>query len=245
MFPVQQGAIAPSFETRAVPAVVPPNGPQLVTELPKAPAHKSYAYQASLFGPQEVIENSVRPGTPAAQRPTVRRVKRDFSAQKSLDFSAPIPEGAHTLPTSVEAAVYCDAPVAIALHRTIAAALDMAIVSIAVGVFIATVYLAGHEIVLTKETAPVYVMAATLIALFYRVIFCIANEDSLGMNWAGLRTLNFDGRRPSRRERWRRTVGACISVIASGIGFAWALVDEERLTWHDYISKTFPSPRSS
>ena len=40
-----------------------------------------------------------------------------------------------------------------------------------------------------------------------------------------------------------RTIGACVSVIAVGIGFAWALVDEERLTWHDYISKTFPSPR--
>ena len=126
---------------------------------------------------------------------------------------------------------------------SIAAALDMAIVSIAVGVFMVTVHLAGHKIILTKETVPAYIMAATLITLFYRVFFCIANADSLGMNWAGLRMLNFDGRLPSRKERWRRTVGACISVIASGIGFVWALVDEERLTWHDYISKTFPSPR--
>jgi hypothetical protein len=34
-----------------------------------------------------------------------------------------------------------------------------------------------------------------------------------------------------------------VSFIAAGIGLLWALVDEERLTWHDYMSKTFPTPR--
>jgi uncharacterized RDD family membrane protein YckC len=83
-----------------------------------------------------------------------------------------------------------------------------------------------------------------MIALFYRALFCIGNQDTLGVQWAGLRILNFDGRLPTRRERVWRTVGAFVSVIATGIGFAWALCDEERLTWHDHISKTFPSPRS-
>jgi uncharacterized RDD family membrane protein YckC len=147
------------------------------------------------------------------------------------------------LSTSVEAAVYCNAPVAIATHRAVAGALDSAIVIIAVGVFLATFHFAGHEILLNKQTVPVYTAVAVLIALFYRFLFCIAEADTFGTHWAGLRLLNFDGRRPTRHQRLARTAGACISVIALGIGFAWAIFDEERLSWHDYMSKTFPSPR--
>ena len=36
---------------------------------------------------------------------------------------------------------------------------------------------------------------------------------------------------------WRHTF-----EIFGGLGLVWALVDEENLTWHDHISKTFPTP---
>ena len=62
------------------------------------------------------------------------------------------------------------------------------------------------------------------------------------MRWAGLRLVNFDCAPPNRGERVHRMVTSCISAAAAGLGLAWALVDEERLTWHDHMSKTFPSP---
>jgi uncharacterized RDD family membrane protein YckC len=245
LFPVQAGAAAPAIEphTPSSPGASAPSlaGPQLVTELAKSGERQEYAFQGSLFGPQEVSKRVQEPVKRAV--PGGARSRRDPTAQHKLDFTLPIPEGARTLPTSVEAAVYCNAPVAIAAHRTIAAALDAAIILIAVGVFLGTFHFAGHEIVLTKQTTPIYGLLGVMIALFYRALFCIGNADTLGVQWAGLRTLNFDGRLPTRRERVWRTVGACVSVIATGIGFAWALCDEEHLTWHDYISKTFPSPR--
>jgi uncharacterized RDD family membrane protein YckC len=244
MFPVQQSAAAPVVEQISESPRVdtpPAAGPQLVTELAKAPAGYQHAIQASLFGPQEVIKRVAPPRKqPAPQTP---RVKRDRSSQQALDFDAP-PEASKTLPTSVEAAVYCNAPVAIPMHRVVAGALDVAIVLIAIGVFLGTFHLAGHEIVLTKMTVPVYAAVAVLISLFYRILFCVAEADTFGTHWSGLRLLNFDGRRPSRRERLCRTAGACVSLIALGVGFVWAIVDEERLSWHDYMSKTFPSPRS-
>lgn len=239
MFPVQSGAAAPAIESVAQPL---PAGPQLVTELSKPPAGDEYAIQASLFGPQEVLKRPQQP----QKKPVVRtHPKADPTAQQQkLDFTKAFPEGTRTLPTSVEAAVYCNAPVAIATHRVLAAVLDGAILAIAIGVFLATFRLAGHPIVLTKQTTVVYAVLCLLIALFYRALFCIGNADTLGVQWAGLRLLNFDGRLPTRRERVCRTAGAFVSVIATGVGFVWALFDEERLTWHDYISKTFPSPRS-
>jgi uncharacterized RDD family membrane protein YckC len=244
MFPVQQSSAAPSIETvvtASAPTPAPP-GPQLVTELPTVSERQSHAVQASLFGPQEVLRQASPVRKAAA--PPAPRVKRARPSQQALDFNAAAVDSARTLPTSVEAAVYCNAPVAIAAHRAVAAALDIAIVLIAFGVFLGTFHLAGHEIVLTKNTAPIYAAVVALIALFYRVLFCIAETDTFGNQWAGLRLLNFDGRLPSSRERLYRTAGTFVSVIALGIGFAWALFDEERLSWHDYISKTFPSPRS-
>lgn len=246
MFPVQNGAVAPVFDQslRQTNDVATPARPQLVTELAKKADRQDYSVQGSLFGPQ-AVGTIAQPTPRRSSPPPAPRVRRDRSAQQKLEFERAFPEGARTLPTSVEAAVYCNAPVAMPTHRAIAAALDGAIIVAAIGVFVATFYFAGLEIVFTKETWPVYAGVAVLISLFYRILFCIGNTDTIGAQWAGLRLLNFDGRRPSRKQRFYRTAGTCVSIISSGIGFAWALVDEERLTWHDYISKTFPSPRIS
>jgi uncharacterized RDD family membrane protein YckC len=124
-----------------------------------------------------------------------------------------------------------------------AAAIDMAIAFVALGLFLLTFQIAGAEFVLTKATAPYYAAAAILICLLYRVLFCIANFDTPGIRWTGLRVVDFDGRAPSRKHRWYRLLGGFVGAIAAGIGLLWAVVDEERLTWHDHISKTFPTPR--
>ena len=55
-------------------------------------------------------------------------------------------------------------------------------------------------------------------------------------------TVRADGRNPNREQRVYRMAAGCLSVMAAGLGLMWALVDEESLTWHDHISKTFPTP---
>jgi len=60
--------------------------------------------------------------------------------------------------------------------------------------------------------------------------------------WTQLRLLNFDGHIPDRDERVQRMFGSFLSYTVGGLGMVWALVDEEKLAWHDHISKTFPTP---
>ena len=214
-----------------------PAGPQLVTELPKTmPVETGRTFQPSLFGPLEVARRGDPVPQPrkAAARPAP--AVQPKAAQQSLDFSV-------TVDGALESAVYSGAPVAIAAHRIFAAAIDSAVILLAIGLFFGTFAMAGHEVVLTKATVPVYGLAMLAIVLFYKLLFCIGNADSLGVQWAGLRLLNFDGRRPTREQRVCRIAASFVSVLSTGIGFIWALVDEERLGWHDYISKTFPSPR--
>jgi uncharacterized RDD family membrane protein YckC len=175
---------------------------------------------------------------PPSKRAAPARPKRDLSAQQKLEF-----QEVRSLNTSVQASLYTKAEVAIGAHRAMAAAVDLAFTVLALGMFVATFYAAGFEIVLVKETIPYYLAAGALISLFYRALFCIGNADSPGTRWTGLELRNFDGRRPTRGQRWIRLFGGFVSFIAAGIGLLWALVDEERLTWHDYMSKTFPTPR--
>ena len=69
-----------------------------------------------------------------------------------------------------------------------------------------------------RKLCHIIVAAAVLIVLFYRVLFCIANADTPGLRWTGLRVLDFDGRIPSRKQRWYRLLGGFVGAIAAGIG---------------------------
>jgi uncharacterized RDD family membrane protein YckC len=232
-------AAVPELETVEMPAPAPaPLRPQLVTEPPpkRSGPTSTPTFQANLFGPVDARRlASEFPATPKKPAP---RPRRDYSRQQSLNF-----QETRTLRTSVSASVYCGAPVAMARHRVIASAVDSGLALGTLGVFVGTLRLAGVEVVLTKETLPIYGAAAVVIMLFYRVLFCIANRDTPGIYWTGLQVLDFDGRTPSRRQRWHRLLGGFVGAIAAGIGLIWAVFDEERLTWHDYMSKTFPTPR--
>jgi uncharacterized RDD family membrane protein YckC len=162
------------------------------------------------------------------------------NSQQSLDFY-----GAHggqpSLGTPVEAVIYCDAPVALPTHRTIAAMFDAAMVLLGVALFLGIFVFACGGIALNAANAMFLLGIAGVLAMFYRFLWCIANGDTPGMRFAGLRLVDFDGREPDRERRGMRQLAGVLSLVSAGLGLVWALVDEENLTWHDHISKTFPT----
>ena len=141
----------------------------------------------------------------------------------------------------MEAVIYCDAPVALPTHRLLAAAFDLGMISIGLSIFLALFFVSGGVLAFSKENAPFFVGVVVLLTLFYRALFCLGNGDTPGMRFAGLRLVDFDGRRPDRDQRSVRQVAGLLSLLSAGLGLVWALVDEENLTWHDHISKTFPT----
>jgi uncharacterized RDD family membrane protein YckC len=58
------------------------------------------------------------------------------------------------------------------------------------------------------------------------------------MSWMGLRLVNFDGRPATARQRRRRVWASAASMASLMLGFLWAAVDDEKLTWHDHMSET-------
>jgi uncharacterized RDD family membrane protein YckC len=77
------------------------------------------------------------------------------------------------------------------------------------------------------------------IVCFYWIFYVGYLGGTTGMHWLGLRVLNFDGELPTAGQRRTRALGTILSTLSLGLGFAWSIADEEKLTWHDRMSKTF------
>jgi uncharacterized RDD family membrane protein YckC len=164
------------------------------------------------------------------------------TAQALLNFALPS-SGPRTLKTSVEAVIYCDAPVATPLHRSLACALDAAIVLIGFGLFLLSFHLFGGQLRFDVQTLPWYGASLACVLLFYSFLWALAGRESPGAAWLGLKLIDFDGFPISRRDRFIRFFAAGLSFASGALGVIWAVADEENLTWHDHISKTFPTFR--
>jgi len=62
--------------------------------------------------------------------------------------------------------------------------------------------------------------------------------QTLGMRPWRLKLESRDGTPLRRGQLWLRFAVATLSLLLGGLGFWWALVDRQRLTWHDRASAT-------
>jgi uncharacterized RDD family membrane protein YckC len=211
------------------------------------------SYQPSLFrdgtGSSNVIPIPTLVPSPSNEGHSMRRVRSRTAVRPRRALTSADPQSALEFPEtalalqspSVGDMIYCDAPVALPGHRLLAAAVDTSMVLIGLGIFLMIFFLGG-DLVISRQTAPFLLAVGAVIALFYRSIWYFGNRDTPGMRFAGLQLVDFDGKRPDRDQRAMRQIAGILSLMAAGLGLVWALVDEESLTWHDHISKTFPTP---
>lgn len=245
LIPVQQSAAAPQLERLDSDAPIPPAAPalQLVTSLPTVAGRREIT-QPSLFGPQEVPRTMPGgrpfPSLPSASAGSPRRRPARTGQQSLFDGTA---DGPRVLPANVEPIVHCDAAAAPTMDRAFAAFIDTIIPVAGLAVALTGFYFVSGELALTPMALSFYGAALILFTFLYRIVCCLGRMDTPGLYCAGLRLLNFDGRRPSRRARFYRLLGGVVSLISLGIGLLWSLLDEERLTWHDHMSATFPARR--
>jgi len=211
------------------------------------------AYQPSLFRdvltgakvvPIPTLAPMRQPGEVrkgAAQRAAGPRPARRVSVSLQTEMFEPGQASYGYASAPPDESIGCDAPVASPQHRLLAAAVDAAVVLIAVGLFLGMFLLCGGQMDLDRQMLTLLAGVAAVIGLFYHLLYCLAGGDTAGMRFAGLRLVDFDGRAPDREKRYVRQVAALLSLLSAGLGLVWALVDEENLTWHDHISKTFPT----
>ena len=183
-----------------------------------------------------------------AERPPARSASpkpaappRKNSLQGEFDLLPQAPIAPRTLKTNVEASIYCDAPVATVPHRALAGLVDLSLIVIGYMLCVAAYYLTGGALPNNKLGYLMFGAGFLLVALFYGLLWALGNSETPGMHWTSLKLTNFDGHEPEPLQRLLRYFGTCLSVATCGCGLAWALVDEENLTWQDHMSKTFPT----
>jgi uncharacterized RDD family membrane protein YckC len=137
--------------------------------------------------------------------------------------------------------IICDAPVAPAALRLEAAAIDGLLIAIGCAFGTVLFKVMGGNFSIDRHIAPFFALALLTVPLFYKVLWTLMLHDTPGMWCAGLRLVDFDGNPPSPERRYQRLAGSILSLLAGAMGLIWALVDEEKLTWHDHISSTFPT----
>lgn len=215
--------------------------------IPASQANRSRVLSAKIVSMDGYVHSASERRRPApaerAQRvePTRRPQSRTaVQAQQSFGFGA-IEPSPRVIPAVGAPDRCCSAPVALPEHRAIAAFLDFSMIAIAVCLLLLPLVFTPAGDLLTMESLPVVITAALLLGFAYKMLWVMLETDSPGMRWSSVRVLNFDGQRPTREQRLARLFAGALSFLAAGLGLVWALADEESLTWHDHISKTFVS----
>ena len=98
-----------------------------------------------------------------------------------------------------------------------------------------------------QQGAPWFRLYLMIIAAGFFGWFWTHGGQTLGMRAWRAKLETHDGQAVNWSKAGIRFLAVLLSIATGGLGYLWALVDRERLTWHDRISGcllyTSPSPR--
>lgn len=123
--------------------------------------------------------------------------------------------------------------------RIMAAVVDFALMLAA---FLAAVLMAGHnakDLPSLRATEIGTVLGLIVVGVLYRAFFYALGNGTPGMKYAGIALCTFDGHEPPRPQRFRRLAALLLSVLPVGVGLLWAIFDDDHLSWHDHLSRTY------
>lgn len=127
-------------------------------------------------------------------------------------------------------------------RRLMAAAVDGVCVGAAFLAFTAAVaFVAGPG--LRAMSMPMLVGSAAVAflasALIYQLLFFTFSEATPGMRYARIGFCTFTEENPSRKAMRRRIFATILAACPLGLGLLWICMDEERLGWHDRMSRMY------
>lgn len=128
-------------------------------------------------------------------------------------------------------------------QRLRAGLFDAGLILFATTVFFSLFALLGGQLGLVRRDFLIYILATFALASIYFCLFTYLGGHTPGMQHYRLEVTRFDGEPLGRTEARARALGYIVSIGSFLLGFLWALADEDKLTWHDRISRTFLSPR--
>jgi uncharacterized RDD family membrane protein YckC len=102
-------------------------------------------------------------------------------------------------------------------------------------------YISGPELQAMSKPllGAAVVVTFAVAALLYQLLFFSLNEATPGMRYARVALCTFADANPTRQQMRRRVGAQMLAVCPLGLGLLWVLLDDDRLGWHDRISRMY------
>src|SRR5262249_32284998 len=206
---------------------------------------RAHAHQVDVAEPPEPAAEDEFSFTIAIGRYSSPNEKRD--TRMLIDVSEPPEADSESATPSNEGRSrrYGLYPVASLYERQWAAFIDAVCLLFAYGGFLALFGSVGGQFTVSKLSAAVCAATFAIVYLQYFALFTVFGGTTPGMMFRGLQVASFSGEPPTPRQMLLRSLGYIISAGTFFMGFLWAWWDDDGLTWHDRLSRTYlSSPRT-
>lgn len=126
-----------------------------------------------------------------------------------------------------------------ASRRLLAVVVDVTLIA---GAILAAAYMVASKSVELPGLRMIefgLAVAMLVAGALYQVLFLTLARATPGMWYARIGLCTLEGQVPTRAQRSARLVAMLLSVLPVGVGIAWAIFDDDHLTWHDRLSGTY------
>ena len=129
-------------------------------------------------------------------------------------------------------------------RRMAAAGIDATLVIAAIAAFAYIFFRITDVVPPAAKVAGTAVLLVGALWSAYQYLLLVYSGATPGLKLARLELQMFDGNPVPRRIRRWRVLASMLSGVSLGLGYAWCLLDEDELCWHDRITRTYMAPRT-
>jgi uncharacterized RDD family membrane protein YckC len=129
-------------------------------------------------------------------------------------------------------------------RRVLAGAIDALLVSSAFALFAYIFFRVTSIAPPLQSAATISIILTAVFWTSYQYLLLVYTGSTPGLRLARLQLSRFDGTAVPRKMRRWRVLAAVLSGLSLAVGYAWCFLDEDRLCWHDRITRTYMAPRS-
>lgn len=124
--------------------------------------------------------------------------------------------------------------------RIAAGITDFAIVAVVYCVFFIVTFLeTPGTSYLDRSILGIYGVGFLLLVVIYFFLFMLSASQTPGMKHCGLIVVTREDSSLDLERACTRGIGYLISILPVMLGFGWAFIDPEHLTWTDKVSGTY------
>ncbi len=244
--PLEDSVVEPS---RPLPASLLTTPRELVAPRKARPRLAEGPLHESLLPSPVVSEPNPTAHTPA-DRPELRAAEPESAASPSPEPQQQAAPAWHSIHLDAEAprreprasSPLSDGPtldVAPLEDRAMAALVDCALALCAFLLFslvfaLSSTHLPHGRVALIGAGAILFA-----VGLLYQLLFFSLTDATPGMRYAKIALCTFDDENPTRSTLRGRIAALLLSALPLGLGFLWAVFDEDSLGWHDRITRTY------